>query len=424
MGHSAKLFLSILALSVVVLGCKKSDSPKSPKPTTSATQSQGPTTLKVSYSFGRIHSVEKTLPLVGTVVADKSVTIPSRATGQINEVYVAEGQRVSRGQTLATVDTSDSVLAVKRSQAQLAQELAVLGLNSPSEKLRSIDEIPSVIKAKATMDNALENLKRYESLHRQHLVSDEEYLQKKTAFVTAEADYKAAKEGVSQNLASVRAAQYAVAINQKKLTDAVITAPVSGVLDQVTTAPGAYVSAGGDTGMIILKDRPLYVALDVPQIHLAQVGIGRILRFKTPAYPDQLISARITQMGGKVNTASGDIPARAQILNPPSWMVPGVAAEVELYTERLPDKLLIPQAGVLTQAGKSSVFVVASASGKIAKVRKVSVKTGQQTGDWIVVDGELMETDKVITSDLLALDDQTEVELGQELEVKVPESLR
>ena len=127
--------------------------------------------LKVSYGQGFLHSVERTLPLVGTVVADKSVTVPSRATGQVVEVYVVQGERVSQGQILATVDTSDSRLAVRKSQAELAQELAVLGLKSSQDKLRSVDEVPSVIKAKATLENAKENLDRYEKLHREHLVA-------------------------------------------------------------------------------------------------------------------------------------------------------------------------------------------------------------------------------------------------------------
>lgn len=424
MGYSVRLFLTILALSVLILGCKKSDKPATPKPSASASQTQQKNTLTVSYSQGMVHSVERTLPLVGTVVADKSVTVPSRATGQIEQVYIVEGQRVVRGQTLATVDTSDSRLAVKKAEAQLGQELAVLGLKSPKDKLRSLDDVPSVIKAKANLENAKENLKRYESLHRQHLVSDVDYLQKKTTYITSEADYRAAKESVVQNLASVKAAQFSVAISEKKVTDAVITAPVSGVVDSVTTASGAYVSAGGDTGIVLLKDRPMFVALNVPQIHLAQLGIGKTLSFKTPAYPDQIVTARITQMGGRVNSNSGDIPARAQVLNPPPWLVPGVSAEIELFTERLPDRLLVPQAAVLTQAGKSSVFVVESSSGKTATVKKVDVKTGQRTGDWVVVDGALDDTKRVITSDLLSMDDGTKVELGKELDVTVPESLR
>ncbi len=424
MGHRVRNVLVATLIALCLSACGKHSERKSPEPAASASAPYEQKRLKVSYGQGFLHSVERTLPLVGTVVADKSVTVPSRATGQIVEVYVVQGERVSQGQILATVDTSDSRLAVRKSQAELAQELAVLGLKSPQDKLRSVDQVPSVIKAKATLENAKENLDRYEKLHREHLVSDVDYLQKKTAYVTAEADYRAALESVTQNMASVRAAQLSVAINQKKVTDAVVRAPVSGVVDEVTTAPGAYVSAGSNTGIVILKDRPLYVSLDVPQIHLAQLAVGKILTFKTPAYPDQTVTARVAQLGGRVNSNSGAIPARAEILSPPSWMVPGVSAEVELMAERLPDKLLVPQAAVLTQAGKSSVFVVASRSGDTATLKKVQVKVGQQSGDWVVVEGEVDPYQKLVTSDLLGLDDGGKVELGQEIKPEIPESLR
>lgn len=422
LGFTRSLLIVLISLSL--LGCNKGEKPKASATANSASQAQSSDVLTVSYCQGFRHSVDRTLKLVGTVVVDKSVKVPSLATGQVDEVFVVQGQRVGKGQTLATIDTSDSRLAVKRSQAQLAQELAVLGLKSPTEKLRGIDEVPAVIKAKASLENARQNLERYKSLHKQHLVSDQEYLQQETTFISAKADYQAAKESVFQNLASVQAAQFQVAISQKAVTDAVITAPVSGVIEQVTTASGAYLSAGGDSGIIILKDRPLFVSLDIAQIHLSQLAVGRTLTFKTLPYPDREVMARVTQLGGRVDPNSGGIPVRAQVLNPPNWLVPGLSAQVELFTERLPDQMLVPQAAVLTQAGKSVVYAVKSSSGELATVEKLPVTTGQIIGDWVVVDGSIDEAASFIASDLLSLEDNGKVKLGQKLKIAVPESLR
>lgn len=424
MGHELRNLLYALAVLAVLAGCHKEADKKASNPAPTPSTEAQTKTLTVSFSRGILRSLDKTLPLVGTVVADKTVTVSSRATGQVERVYIVQGDRVSQGQVLATVDTSDSRLAVRKSQAELAQELAVLGLKSPTDKLRSVDQVPSVLKAKATMDNAKQNLDRYEKLHRENLVSDEQYLDQKTTYITAEADYRAAVESVSQSLAAVKAAQLSVDISQKKVTDATISAPVSGVVDEVTTAAGAYVSAGSATGIVILKDRPLFVSLDVPQIYLSQLSVGKLLTFTTPAYPDQQVTARVAQLGGRVNTTSGDIPARAEILNPPPWMVPGVSAQIKLETETVPDRLMVPQAAVLTQAGRSVVFIVESSSGKTATLKQVPVKTGQQTGDWVVVEGKLDTYHQVITSDLLALQDGTKVELGKELDITIPESLR
>jgi RND family efflux transporter MFP subunit len=425
MGNAKRIvWFCLLVLPLILSGCKKdSKTSGGASPPGSESKSEQKA-LTVTYSLGLVHSVDRTLPLVGTIVVDKSISVPSLATGQIVDVFCSQGDRVSQGQVLATVDTGDSQLAVKKAQAELAQELAVLGLDSTTEKLRDLNQIPSIIKAKATMDNAKENLDRYEKLHKQHLVSDIDYSNQKTSFITAKADYDAALESVSQNLASVEAAKMNVAISQKKVTDAVVVAPVGGIVDSVTTAQGAYVSAGAEVGITLLKDRPLFVALDVPQNHLSEFGVGKIITFKTQVYPDRRLTARVAQVGGRVNPKSGALPSRAQILAPPEWLQPGLSAEVELLQERMRDQLLVPQAAVLTQAGESSVFLVASTAGKTATLKVVPVKTGQAIDDWIVIHGEVTPTDKLITSDLLGIDNGTKVELGKELEIEIPEALR
>ena len=404
---------------VLLSGCHQE--PKGPSPT--ASPHSTPSYPKVTYHQPSVQSIDRTLPLVGTVVVDKSVKVPSMATGQIVEVHCSQGERVSQGQILATVDTGDSQLAVKKAQAELGQELATLGLKSTSDKLRSLDDLPNVAKAKATMDNAAENLERFEVLHKQHLVSDVDYSDRKTAYVTARADYQAARETVSQNLASVEVSKLSVEMSKKKVTDAMIVAPVSGVVDEVTTAPGAYVSAGSDTGIIILKDRPLFLAVEVPQSHIAELSVGKVMTFKTQVYHDYLLSARVAQIGGRVNPKSGALPVRAEILNPPLWLVPGLSAEVQLIAEKLRDRLLIPQAAVLTQAGNSYVFLVKESHGKLASVKRVPVTLRQPAGDWILIEGPVKVGDKLITSDLLGLEDGTEVELKGILDLPAPEAV-
>lgn len=421
MRNAARLIMAFVGCAVLLGGCEK-HSPK-PTPTAASTRSFKSELLRVSYSRGHLQDVEDTVPLTGTLVVDKSVNVPSRIGGQITSLSVEQGQRVSAGQVLATVDTDDALLAVQKAQAELKQQLAGLGLDSPNEKLRSKDEIPDVMKAKATLDNAKLNYERYKTLHKQHLVSDVEYSDKETAYITARASYQAALESASQSLASVEVSKTSVAISRKKLSDSVIVAPVSGIVDQVTTAVGAYVSEGGDSGIVILKDRPMFVNIDVPQQYLPFFRQGGLVKFVTPAYPKRVVSAQIHQIGGRVNPNSGALPARAMVLSPPDWLYPGMSAQVQLFTGTEPDRLLIPQAAVLTQAGKSKVFVVKSANGNAAELKSVSVKTGHLVGQWVVIHGEVRPEDRYITSDLLSLEENSKVILGEELKVPKPESL-
>jgi RND family efflux transporter MFP subunit len=417
-------FFSVLIGLVALgsLGCHRQPVSTSARPTP-GTASAEKKVQTVSHSQGRIYTVEKDIALVGTVVADRSVQVPSRATGQIVEVLVVEGDRVGAGQVLATVDTAASRLAVKQAEAQLAQQLAALGMSSVEDRLRGKDRIPSVIKAKAMMDNAKEVYDRYQGLHGEQLVSDVDLSNQRAAYIAAKADYEAAIEGVNQSLAAVKAAELAVEIAQQRVTEAVITAPFEGIVDTMTAAAGAYVSSGSDSGITLLKVRPLFVSLDIPQEQLSEFGVGEVLSFVCPGFPGRRLRASVTEVGAALNAKAGSLAARARVIDPPGWLQPGMAAEVQLETSRQPDQLLFPQAAVLTQAGKSSLFVVTSRSAKLATVEQRPVVLGVTVQDWVVIEkGEVKPEDTVVASDLLALKSGDKVELGDALTIAAPES--
>ncbi len=412
--------LLLFAAITVLGGCHKKEAHPSPTPAASVSIENQP--LKVSYSKGHLETLVDVLPLEGVLSVDQSVKVPARVGGQIRSLNVAVGDRVSAGQVIATLDTNEARLEVAKAQAQLSQDLAGLGLDSPSDKLRSKEEIPDVVKAKATLDNAKLNYERYKELHQEHLVSDLEFSDKETAYVTAKADYQAALETASQDLASLEVSRLNVAISKNQINDSYIVAPVSGVVDEMTAAVGSYINVGGDSGIVILKDRPLYVNIDVPQQHLSRFHRGSIISFTTLAYENQKLTARVEQVGGRVNPDNSGLSARAVVLDPPNWLYPGMAANVKLDTGTEPDRLLVPQAAVLTQAGKSHVFIVSSTDNGLAVIKEVPVKTGPISGDWITVEGPVEPQDQFITSDLFSLEEGTKVALGDELKLDPPGS--
>ncbi len=408
-------------------GCQhhQAGSTPTPRPALSGTPEAKPPL--VTHAQATRQTVTTTLPLLGTVVADKSLQVPSRATGQIVDLLVVEGDRVARGQTLATVDTAESRLAVKQAQADLSEQLAGLGLRSTRDKLRDRTAVPSVVKAKAVLDNAEETYRRYEGLHREQLVSDIDLSNQRAAYLAARADHQAALEMVDQSLAGVEAARLAVEVAEQKVTEATISAPLDGVVDSVSTAPGAFVSAGGDSGIVLLKVRPLYLSLEVPQEHLSQFQVGRPVTFETAAYPGRKVTAVVSDLAGSVNARSGAATGRARIADPPAWLEPGMVAQVQLSTGQQPDRLLVPQAAVLTQAGRSVVFVATKATtatatkGTTATAHSRPVELGQVLGDWVEVGkGDLTVQDLLITSELLALKDGDKVEIGAPLTISPP----
>ena len=333
------------------------------------------------------------------MTAQYSVNVTSEASGRVSEVWVELGQPVSKGQALFRVDTINTERQLAVDRANLDESLARLGMDSPNSQLLPRNEVPSVQKAKSVLDDAYQSYSDYLALRDQDLVSDVQLSEQRKNYLSAKADYEDALLQVNQNLAQVRSAQATMAQHRESLTQAVVTSPIDGLVQERLLSPGNSVQQGGASGVVIVG-LERNVDLEVPQVQLSVVSPGRRLQFSSDAFPQRKLWAVVSRVSPVANPRTGTVMVRAQVLPPPVWLVPGLTVKAQLQTRAPQSLLMVPQESVLSVAGKSQVFTV-----KESRIKAIPVTLGEVKAGDVQVRGPLHKGDLVVVSDLPALHD-------------------
>jgi Cu(I)/Ag(I) efflux system membrane fusion protein len=176
-----------------------------------------------------------------------------------------------------------------------------------------------------------------------------------------------------------------------------ITAPISGVVGELTAREGMTVMAGAPLFRINGLST-VWVNAELPESLAAQVRPGNPVEARTPALPGAVFSGKVSAIVPEVSAATRTIKARIELANPHGRLVPGMFATVNFTPQARKEVLLIPSEAVI-QTGKRSVVVAALGDGRFASVDvelglesngQTEVRKGLQAGQKVVVSGQFL----------------------------------
>ncbi|MQI90705.1 efflux RND transporter periplasmic adaptor subunit, partial [Escherichia coli] len=238
----------------------------------------------------------------GRIEAVESVQLRPRVSGYIDKVNYTDGQEVKKGQVLFTIDDRTYRAALEQAQAALAR-------------------------AKTQASLAQSEANRTDKLVHTNLVSREEWEQRRSAAVQAQAD--------------VRAAQAAVDAAQLNLDFTKVTAPIDGRASRALITSGNLVTAGDTASVLttLVSQKTVYVYFDVDEstyLHyqnLARRGQGassdnqalpvEIGLVGEEGYPHQ---GKVDFLDNQLTPSTGTIRMRALLDNSQRLFTPGLFA--------------------------------------------------------------------------------------------------
>lgn len=287
---------------------------------------------------------EHYLELQGDVMTKQNVLIYPEMAGTLQRVYVKEGQQVSKGQILATIDDGGmgSQLAQLKTQAELA---------------------------KTTFE-------RRKRLWEQKIGSEIEYLSAKT-------NYEATENAVKQV--------------QNQLGKSTIRAPFSGIIDDVIQDQGTVVSPGpGSEVFRIVNLSDMYIEVDVPETYLDGIKKGKEAKVYFPVLGDT-VTTKVRQTGNFINPSNRAFSVEIPVPNKQGNIKPNLTAKVNINDYTSDNAIVIPQSIISENAeGEQYVYVADITDGeKEAVVTKRIVTTGKTQGNDVEIlsgisDGEYL----------------------------------
>jgi HlyD family secretion protein len=235
----------------------------------------------------------------GTIEAT-TVKVSSGAPGFIDKIFFAEGDKVQKGDVIATVIREDLRALLAQSEAALAK--AKLGYEqvSSSTKLQQINGAEaSADSAYQSMQKAEADYNRFKALYNQGASSLSELERYETAFNVSKDSYKTAQSQVN-NLKSSGGVSAQVAIAQTEIDranavvdgvnaqikDLTLTAPIDGVVTSKNYEEGEFLSSG--MAVTTLADlEKLWIRVYVTTEELPLIKLNQKVTFTVSGYSDK-----------------------------------------------------------------------------------------------------------------------------------------
>ena len=298
------------------------------------------------------------LELQANVQTKENIVLNAEMGGILQQVYVTEGQSVTKGQTLGRVDDGglSSQLAQMETQAALA---------------------------KTTFE-------RQQNLWNQKIGSEIQFLQAKTSY---------------------NAQLKAVAQMKSQLAKTVIRAPFSGTIDDVITERGSVVGPGTPI-MRIVSLNNMYLEAEVPEKNISSVKKGSEVIVNFPVLGESL-NTKVTQVSNYINPENRSFNIQVAVPNKNGKIKPNLTSKIQIKDYSNPKAITVPISIISENAdGEQYLYIAENADkGGNAIAKKVIIKTGQSQNGSIEITEGIKDGDQIINEGARSVKDGQKVSI-------------
>lgn len=285
-------------------------------------------------------SISKEISLSGNIEGNKTVRLGFLVAGKIDFIAVNEGQMVSKGQLLSSLDPANY---------SIAKELADIQVNQVQDEY-----------------------------NRLKLMYDNKSL--------SESDFSKITYGLQQAKAQEK-------LHTKNLADTRLYSPIDGVLLKKLCEVGEITGTG--IPLFVVSDiRKVKVNAFIPENEVHNIRIGQTAKVKISSL-DKSCEGEIIEVGSAADPASRAFSLKIEIENPNLLIRPGMIAEVAVLSGTEEEYLTVPVAAIQHDFNNQSFIYVVDTLKNMAFRRSISL--GKLINDRIGITSGLTENELVVT---------------------------
>jgi len=328
----------------------------------------------------------KSMPLeliaIGTVEASASVAVRAQITGELTSVRFKEGDDVTQGQVLFTLDRRPLEAALKQAEANLARDLAQAA-------------------------NARAQAQRSQELATRGIATREQVETSNTTATALDATVGADRAAVDNATVQL---QYAT-----------IAAPLSGRTGALMADPGNLVRANDATPLVVINQvTPIRVSFGIPERqlpllkkHLEQGSLR--VEARAPGDDQHTSEGHISFVDNAVDPTTGTIKVKGVFANADRRLWPGQFVNIVTILTADPNATVVPSVAV--QAGQQGSYVFVVKSDQTVEMRPVVI--ARTSGAETVIEGGVQEGEIVVTDGQVRLVPGSRINVKSNSDVKV-----
>lgn len=285
--------------------------------------------------------VYKSLHLMGTVKADREVSLSFKIGGKIKELHFSKGDNIKKGTLLA--------------------ELDIIELISQKEKVRE------------QLEKTKRELDRLEQLFRSQSVSLSSLQDARSQNNSVNADMK---------------------IIEDNIRNSTILAPFTGRINQKFNEPGEVVVPGAPVAVLTELD-PIQVTAAVPDSMITNIRTSGKAFVEVDICPGTVFEGVIRRLDISADPLSRTFGMDILISNPDEILLPGLIARVDVPFGKNEPRIFIPLDAVIGLGENPAVYIVKDLKavyrgiepGEIIEGR-IEVPEGLEPGEMLVISGQ------------------------------------
>ena len=270
-----------------------------------------------------VRNLKITIPVTGelTLFAQEKADVSPIIGGVVKSIKVIEGDKVKKGQVLATMEHPDFI--------QLQQDYI--------NKLNTFKYLEK-------------DYLRQNELHKNAVGSVKEFEKSKSVYLSTKSDVTALKMKLEMLNINVKKVQQGVIFQAID-----IVAPISGMVSLIETNIGAYI-APKEKIFEIVNNNKLHVDLVIYQKDFNKVKLGQQLLFSVSGNHNKMFEAKIFSINPNIEKNINGTRVHAEIINNDSFLSSGMYVKGNLIVKNI-KTLALPIDAVVSNDGLSYIFV-------------------------------------------------------------------
>jgi HlyD family secretion protein len=368
----------------------------------------------------------------GAVQAIRTNNLSPDEPGRIAELYIEEGDRVTKGQVMARMESDRLQAEVKQYQAMVQKAQANLAQVKAGSRPEAIAAAQArVATAQATVAMAQAKLKRTQAEKRRNQVlvqqgvitvnAFEEFASQETeaqAGLAAELAQLAEQqqnlaetqrgsrvEEIAQAAAEVAEAEAQLASVQIQLNKTTVRAPFAGIITRRYAETGDYVDSstaaseteGATSTSIAELASGLEIEAKVPEASIGQIKLGQPVNIQVDTYGNETFEGKVRLIAPRAVKENNVTFFRVKValVTGQGKLQSGMNTRLTFKGEPIANAITIPLAAVVTQAdGQTGVYL----AGTEGKEQFKAIKLGTTTGDRVQILEGLTKGDRIFTT--------------------------
>ena len=309
----------------------------------------------------QLRTITESVNASGKVYPEVEVKVSPDISGEIVNLFVEEGDKVTKGQVLAKIYAD--IYASQKDQATAS----VNQFKAQYENVKA-----SLTGLKTSYENTKATYERYKKLLADKIVSRSEFEQTEQAYRAAESSYNSALQAIKSGEAQIQGVRAQLSRAEKDLARTTITAPMDGIVSSMSVKKGERVvgtaQMAGTEMMRVADMKSIEVRVDVGENDITKVKIGDTALVEVDAYNNRKFKGVVYKIANPVTAAASAASTSTEVANykvhirldPASYedlikenskfpFRPGMTASADIQTKSKVNVISVPLNAVTTR---------------------------------------------------------------------------